>query len=69
MNGKLKLDFLNPVLSLYKMNRISIAFLCLLGVVVSSCSTDEVMVPLMAEEGEELSGGTTSSSNFSAELR
>ncbi|MEO9662759.1 MAG: di-heme oxidoredictase family protein [Maribacter dokdonensis] len=49
------------------MNRISIAFLCLLGVVVSSCSTDEVMVPLMAEEGEELSGGTTSSSNFSAE--
>lgn len=32
-----------------------------------SCSKDEILVPLMAEEGEELSGGDNTSANFSAE--
>ncbi|TLP81879.1 di-heme oxidoredictase family protein [Maribacter sp. ACAM166] len=33
----------------------------------SSCSKDEIIIPLMAEDGEELSGGDNTSNNFSAE--
>ncbi|WP_405411952.1 di-heme oxidoredictase family protein [Maribacter sp. Asnod1-A12] len=50
------------------MNRFSSFCLLVISVLmVSSCSKDEVIVPLVAEEGEELSGGTTTSTNFSAE--
>lgn len=50
------------------MNRFSLMCVLVINILlVSSCSKDEVIVPLMAEEGEELSGGTTTSTNFSAE--
>ncbi|WP_299325922.1 di-heme oxidoredictase family protein [uncultured Maribacter sp.] len=50
------------------MNRFSLIYVVVINILLlSSCSKDEVIVPLMAEEGEELSGGTTTSTNFSAE--